>query len=267
MTGSILNGHTVETVYADAVDKARRYHDLSRRYAAAGQPLPAVYAAWAGDLCTVQAVMWERVMAAAGRPDDQFFAAATTVARALAHHAVAGSPPGGGAGDAVHAAREAVLAAFDPAARSVLADRLPALDHLHGLDPTPVPDPAVAAAAWLDGDSLADRVAQHRQAARDGMAVAAALYRQGDVEEALRQAWLADWAAFEGYLLEAAQATGDEALVTVDLRWALACEAAAGLGELPPTLAAAVAAVRDRLTAAVGPVEGARLRERFAAVA
>ena len=111
---------TPEVLYADTTSKIRAYGALSKRYAEAGDAHGAVHAAWAADVHTVQAVMWERVMIASPQPDEQFNAIADTVAKALASYA-AHPTVTITARDAVEQARLGMAGAFDPVAQRVLA--------------------------------------------------------------------------------------------------------------------------------------------------
>ena len=261
-----MTKHTPEAMWGDANAKARAYADLSRRWAAEGNALGAVHAAWASDIANVQAVMWERVMVASPNPDEQFFAIASTVARALSKYTTSAGEAGS-AETCVSAARRGLASAFDPAALSLLAERFTTLDHLVNL-PHPVGSDVVACSRARVGDT--DPVtlsARRKQDAADCMTVAVAMHREGRDDDAMNQAWTSDWAAFEAYLLDAAIAVEDEALVTVDMRWALACGLIQAVPALPSAFEDAVAVIRERLLAAAGPVEGERLRQYFAPAA
>lgn len=262
---SITRDNTPEAMWGDAATKARVYADLSRRYASDGNAFAAVHAAWASDIANVQAVMWERIMVASPAPDEQFFAIARTVAKALAGYAHSAQPVGS-AQTCVEGARAGLAAAFDPTAGRLLAERFMALDHLAHL-PSPQAADVIASAHARVGDGDAMMLsAQRKQVAADSMAVAMGMYREGRDDDAMNQAWQSDWAAFEAYLLDAAVMIEDRALVTVDLRWALACDAIQQVPALPSAFVEAVNVIRDRLVAAAGPIEGARLREYFAPV-
>jgi len=95
------------------------------------------------------------------------------------------------------------------------------------------------------------------------MAVAREMRSAGRTEDAMRQAYLADMASFEAYLIEAAGVVGDPWLVTVDLRWGAVTEAIAALPGLPADVVEAAGVIREQVTAVLGPVEAARLRARF----
>lgn len=261
-----MTQHTPESMWGDANTKARAYADLSRRWAAEGNILGAVHAAWASDIANVQAVMWERVMVASPNPDEQFFAIASTVAKALSKYTMTAGEAGS-AESCVSAARRGLASAFDQSALALLAERFTPLDHLVNL-PHPVSGDVTACSRARVGDTdAASLSAQRKQDAADCMTVAVAMHREGRDDDAMNQAWTSDWAAFEAYLLDAAVAVDDEALVTVDMRWALACDLIQAVPALPSAFGEAVGVIRDRLLAAAGPVEGERLREYFAPAA
>ncbi|MBA2389409.1 MAG: hypothetical protein H0V67_04045 [Geodermatophilaceae bacterium] len=141
--------------------------------------------------------------------------------------------------------------------------RFCSLDHLEGLEPPDDLAGARSAAARLCGSSAGELSMARQQSARDCMTVATAMHHGGRGAEALRMLWQSDWAAFEAYLLDAALAVGDEFLVTVELRWALACQGATQLAELPSCPVAAARTIRSMLMNAVDPAEGVRLEQRF----
>jgi len=252
-----------ETHYGDVTAKVRAFEALSHRFAAAGRVFEAVHAAWAADVFAVQAVMWERVMVASPQPDEAFLDLAGAVSQALG--VFAGQPVvGGEARDVVLAARKALGSAFDERALSMLAYRYIDLDHLAGLA---MPDAAAGArlAAARLGDSPVAEIAEDRRAASGEQAVLAlTAAADGRHAEAVEHVWRADWACLEAYLLDCALMVGDQALVTVELRWALVRQEFASLAVLPGVLGEAAQQVRERMIAVLGPVEGERLRERFA---
>lgn len=257
-----MHEFTPEVLYADTVAKKQAYGDLSVRYAAMGDAYAAVHAAFAADVQTVQAVMWERVMVASPNPDEQFLSIAHTVASAMATYA---STPvmAGTAREAVEQARAGMGAAFDPAALAAINPQFLALDHLDLL-PYPDPNSGLAVAHTRTKGLAPDEVARkRRRAARDCMTMAVALEREGRLDEAMRQAWASDWAAFESYLLDAAFTAGDATLITVEMRWALASDAISRIPALPSDFVAAVTAIRARMLQSLGTIEGHRLAERF----
>lgn len=246
----------------DRLARSMAYAELSRRYAAEGNAFAAVHAAWAADLCAAKAVLWERAVASSAHPEEQFSAAAQSVSGALAAPAPEERRPRDAAG-AVRAVRRALGAALDRKVQHRVTAAFGALDHLEGLA---LPDDQAGgrtAAARLQGSSVHELSLLRRRGARDCMAVAQAMHDGGRDAEALRMLWQSDWAAFEAYLLDAAMAVGDEFLVTVELRWELARQAATGLSGLSPDLVAAADSIRAMLASAVDPAEVDRLEEHY----
>jgi hypothetical protein len=254
-----------EFLHSDTVHKSLEYYELSKSYAAKGDVYAAVHAAWMADMCTVQAVMWERILIASPKPDEQFFAIATSVSRALSLHALTGTAQPD-AVSTIQSARRGLSQAFDEVAMRLLSTRLTPLDHLVGL---PQPDGAGANAVLarrLSGSTVDGLIEQRNQSAADSMDVAAGMHRKGRHAEAITHAYQSDMAVYEAYLLEAARAIGDEFLMTVDLRWELAYMQITSLPSLPSGFLEATTLIREKLKGTVSPTEADTLDERFLAV-
>lgn len=251
-----------EVLYADTTAKQRAYTDLSKRCAAAGDAYRAVHAAWAADVNTVQAVMWERVMVASPIPEAQFDAIADTIASALANHSTMPAAATD-ARAAVTSARDGLAAAFDAPAQRVIAAKYAPLDHLDGLPHPTADDGLRVLQTRTHGDPVETVIARKRHTAQACMVAAQQLRSEGQIDEAMQQAWQADWATFEAYLMEVALQVGDTNLVTVDMRWALAADLFAAIPSLPSDFVVAVGMVRDRLKQSLGSIEGERLAEQF----
>jgi hypothetical protein len=254
--------NTPEVLYADTTRRIAGYRSLARRHASEGNAFGAVTATWAADVNTVQAVMWERVMIASPTPDQQFFDIATTVARALALHALH-PPVAATATEVVLAARAGLSTAFDASVLALMERRLSPLDHLDGLPAPTVAEIAGVTRQRLGDETLEQAIAGRTEEARHCMAAALQLLRDERVDDALPLAWQADWATLEAYLLEAAAAVGDEALISVDLRWAFAVDSTDTIDSLSPDFHQAVTTIRARLVESLGTIEGDRLRRRF----
>lgn len=255
-----------ELLHSDTMHKSREYYELSRLYATKGDTYAAVHAAWMADMCAVQAVMWERILIASPKPDEQFFAIATSVSRALSLHALTGAARPD-AVSTIQAARDGLSQAFDDVAMRLLSGRLTPLDHLIGL---PSPDRAGAEAVQarrLSGLSAEDLIGQRNVAAAESMNTANELHRDGHPGEAITHAYQSDMAIYEAYLLEAALAVGDEFLMTVDLRWELAYLQITSLPSLPWDYEEATTLIRSKLKGTVSPTEADTLDERFLAFA
>lgn len=253
---------TPEVLYQNTVTKRRGYGALSQRYAQQGNIAGAIHAAWASDVNAVQMVIWERVMIASPQPDDQFFAVATTIAQALANFAAAPTQFTT-AKEVVEHARRGLATAFDPVAQALLTEQYISLDHLAEV---PLPDESWASsllAHWLEERSVEEMIEHRLHTASDCMAAAKSMNDAGRLDDAMKQAWQADWATFAAYLLASAKAVGDTALITVDMRWLLAVDAIGKVATLPMDFAEAVTAIRDSLTDSLGSIEGVRLTEMF----
>lgn len=254
--------HPPEVLYAETMNRVARCQTLARRQAAAGDIIGAVSATWAADISTVHAVMWERVIMASPTPDRHFVDITAAVAGALT--AFAQQPPQVvTAADVVVAARGGLAAAFDDSARALISRRWSSLDHLEGLPAPTAAEVEEPARQHLDGSAPARVGAERDQEAQQCMASALALLHDGRAEEALALAWQADWSTLEAHLVDAAVAVGDTALVSVDLRWALAVAATDSINALPADFTRAVTTVRARLIESLGSIEGDRLRRRF----
>jgi hypothetical protein len=259
---SLLDLAAADELHDDATAKIGIYARSSQRYAAEGDASLAIMAAWAADVHALQALLWDRGLKASTRPDAQFFAVGSAVGRALARYADA-PPATTSARHALEAAREGLMAAFDPSVHELLAARFIDLDHLDSL-PHPCPGAGEqATAVRLAGRSVMDLVTELHLTAKDCMAIALEMRAAGRTEDALRHAYLADMASFEAYLIDAASAVGDTWLVTVDLRWGAATAAITALEALPADLVEAVGVIRERLAFVLGPVEAARLSAYF----
>lgn len=264
MTG--IRTQTPEVLYGDTAAKASAYDKLARDFAASGNSLAAIHAAWAADMHTVQEVVWERLMVASPNPEQQFFSVAHTVSKTLVEYVRTAEAVEDARAVVLHA-RSGLSAAFDMPLRKLVEAKYPNLDYLADL---PVPDAdalAANASARLDGKSIDEVIEARKQVAADCMSVAASMYQEGRLNDAIQQAYQSDLVMFESYLLESAKAVGDTSLVLVDLRWGLACAAIARIPGLPTDFMGAIEAIRRALLTAVNPVEVARLREVFIAPA
>ena len=255
-----------EFLHSDTVHKSGEYFELSQSYAAKGDAYAAVHAMWMADMCVVQAVMWERILIASPKPDEQFFAIAASVSRALSLYALTGTAHPD-AVSTLEAARDGLSQAFDKVAMRLLRARLTPLGHLAGL---PQPDRAGAEAVLarrLSGSTVDALMAQRLQSAAECMGLAVGMHREGRHSDAITHAYQSDMGVYEAYLLEAARAVGDEFLMTVDLRWELAFKQISSLPSLPMDYQEATFLIREKLKGTVSPTEADTLDERFLAVA
>lgn len=234
---------------------AAAYADQSRHHAAAGDTRLAVMAAWASDLHALQALMWERGLGSSPSPDAQLLAVAAAVARSVDAFAQDPGTPAD-ARAAVEAARAGLAKTFDASVHALLAQRLCTLDHLEGLPHPGVADDSGASRA-VDRDT--GPAPAPRPHPRDAMAVARAMRAAGREEDALRLAYVADLETVRACLRRSAADAGDPAGVTATLRWRAVTAAITALDDIPAEHDAAVAALRDAIESALGPVDAARL--------
>ena len=198
------------------------YAALSRRHADDGDLRMAQLAAWAGDVHVLEDLLWQNGLAQAPDPAAELAAVGASVAASVEE--LARTLPADAeltAREVVEAAREAMVTTFDESVHGLLADRFADLDQL---DEHPGPgsaDRTSRTSALLDGRAAADLAAELRTAAGDCATMAGLLEADGEPESAVRLSGQADAAAFEAHLLTAAIRAGDDALVTVDLRWDL----------------------------------------------
>jgi hypothetical protein len=218
------------------------YAGLSRRYADRGDVRMAQLAAWAGDVHTLEDLLWENGLGQAPDPGAQLAAVGESVAASVEDLARTLPDRPLTARAVVEAAREAMVTTFDESVHGLLSDRLGDLAYLD--DAHPAPPEAEAAGGRtvdrLDGRTPAELAAELRTAAADCATMATLLGAGGEADAAARLNRQADSAAFEAYLVLAALRAGDTSLATVDLRWDL-------VGAEPGS--------RGRFTDAVGSAE------------
>ncbi|MDF1603485.1 hypothetical protein [Nocardioides sp. YIM 152315] len=191
------------------------YAALSQAHARQGDVRRAQLAAWLADVHALEDLLMENGLDLAPDPAAELAAVGDSVAASLEAVAQDLRPEARlDAREVAEIARRALVHAFDESVHDLLAARLPSLDHLSGLGarvvPTPpprTPDP--------------DRAQLLAVEAADCAAAAGALAAEGDADAAELLATRSDAAAFESYLRAAAATAGDEALATVELRWAL----------------------------------------------
>lgn len=219
----------VQDVASEAPSTAERLAVLSHDHAAAGDNRMARLAAWACDVHLLETLLWENGLDEAPDPDAQLAAVGEAVAAAIMDR-VPAVTDGLTSRDVVELARDALLATFDESVHALVEERFAPLDHLHhssehgsghGSDHG-AEHAEPTALDRLEGRTHEHLVAELRATAADCMVVADLMAAEGSPAGAVRLARQADVAGFEAYLTTAASRAGDDRLVTVDLRWALA---------------------------------------------
>lgn len=223
---------------------ARELGDLSRRYAEAGDPRMAQLAGWAADVHVLEELLWSNGLGQAPDPAAELAAIGASVAASIEAAAATLGDTGPTGREVVEIARQALVATFDPSVHQLLTDRFDDLAHLDRGPGAGAIDADARTAARLAGLDPAELVAELRIAAADCRAMAQMLVGGDDHEAGRRLARQSEAAAFEAHLVTSAIRGGDDALVTVDLRWDLV----AGEDPTPERLAAVVgSAERDTL--------------------
>lgn len=225
------------------------YAELSRRYAAAGEARLAQLAAFSADVHVLEELLWSNGLGEAPDPAAELAAIGESVAASIEAAAAALDDTGPTGRELVEVAREALVMTFDPSVHDLLTERFEDLDHLDHCRATRTVDPEDRTAARLSGLTAAELVAELRTAAGDCRAMADLLHGGDEHEAGDRLDRQSDAAAFEAHLVSSAIRAGDDALVTVDLRWDLVA------GENPTP---------ERLTAVVGSAERDALRSTIA---
>lgn len=249
-----------EILYGDIVAKASLWADLSKKYALQGDGLAAARAAWASDVCTIQAVSWDAVALADPHPEQMYFLIGSTVTQALSLYADAPGNPTD-LYDAVRLARRGVAAAFERDILRRLKQLLFPLDHLAGLTVPTADQIRVSTTRYLGGQTAQDVIAQKRATAATHGGRARAAHHQGHAQEALNEMYASDMAAYHAYLIDASSVVGDTDMALAQLRWQAGCDRIAGMRSLPTDYVDAVSTIRAHLTWVVGPAEGDRLDE------
>jgi hypothetical protein len=254
-----------EEFYSRCMSNALLLEGTAHRYAVREDAVRAVSAAWGADVFSTQAVIWERILVASRAPQRRFFEVAaqliaglSLVPALLAETATAY--------DVVRAARNGLLRACEPDLRRSLEAAWSDIEYLDVL-PAPTQEAVDRSAVErLEGMSSARYVVLKRGEAQETMGAAQAKRIRGETGAAVDQAYASDVLALEAYLVESAVAAGDNALVTVTIRWELATHSVARLSGLPDDFVAAVTCIRDALWSGLGDADGDRLIASLIAV-
>ena len=256
---------TAEEFYGRCLGNLALLDGAARRFAAAGDTVNALAAAWGADTYGLQAVVWERILVASSYPQRQYF----RVAEALMSGLAATLAEGGSdqtAADVLGRTRAGMLNACDPGLRHDVEAAWRDSGYLSDLQ-APSPDDL---RRFVDdrtgGLSLDAFVEKRRTEAASALGEAQTLRVKGDSVGAIQAAYDADLLALEAYLVESADAVGDEHLLTVTIRWELATNAVSTLPGLPEGFVAAVNRIRDALATGLGDADGQRLRAALPAV-
>ena len=249
-----------EIMHSDNLAKVDLWGDLSVAFAAEGQIVHALHAAWACDVSAVQAVVWERIAMASPRPEQEFAAAGSKITKALSLYA---QDPAGAytAADVVENARNGMFLAFDDVVERLVRSQFRPLTHLERVPVPTVEQIHAAAQERLQGNPVGTAIAVARGKSKQAAEVAREAFYTADNAEAIRSMYRSDLYAFDAYIMDASAVVGDFHMGLAGLRWRAAADGITALRGLPAQPKQAITRVRSVLTRILGPVEG----EKFAA--
>jgi hypothetical protein len=240
-----------------------RYAAASRAHAARGDGRLAVLAMWAADVELLHQLLWENGLGDAPDPPAQLAAVGEALLGSLTESSTQSSAdPGATPREVLERSRRAMVATFDTSVHAMLEEQLLPADHLDVV-PSSTERAGGPALERLEARTPEMLVAELQVTAADCMAVAEVLLLEGDTTGALRQAWQADLASFEAFLVAAAIRAGDDSLATVDLRWDLAVSLRLAPEPVTGAFAATVEGWREALVGVVAGAEVEALRTGF----
>lgn len=249
---------TAEEFYGRCLANAQVLDSAARRRVSEGDLVGAFADAWGADVNMVQAVMWERIIAAASAPQRQFFRVADAIVSGL-RSALGEADRPATLGDCITQARERMALSFDDELAREMGRRWPDIAYLQAL--SAVDDDATAAFVHdrLLGLSPNEFVHRRRAEAAAVMLEAQTHRVRGETSEAIQAAYQSDFAGLDAYLVDSAVAVGDDSLLTVTIRWDLAAHAVNELPGLPDDFTRAIAVIRGAIAAGIGEADGRRL--------
>lgn len=251
---------TAEEFYSRCLANAQALESAARQRAAEGDAVGALADAWGADVNMLQAVMWERIIAAARAPQRQFFQVAEAIVSGLRSPLEA--PDGATTlGRSIAHARERMATAFDDELAREMARRWPDITYLEAVPSVTADDVAAAVSARLLGLSAEEFVSRRRSDAAAAMLEAQTHRVRGETSEAIQCAYQGDFTALEAYLVDSAVAAGDHDLLTVTVRWDLAVQAVSDVPGLPDDFSQAISLIRTAIVSGIGEADGRRLIE------
>lgn len=251
---------TAEEFYSRCLANAQTLESAARRRVSEGDAAGALADAWGADVSMLQAVMWERIIAAARAPQRQFFQVAEAVISGL-RSPLAEPDTATTLGRSLAHARERMATAFDDGLALEMARRWPDITYLEALPALSSDDVAAAVSERLQGLAPAAFVSLRRSEAAAIMLEAQTHRVRGEISDAIQSAYKGDFTALEAYLVDSAVASGDRDLMTVVIRWDLAVQAVSEIPGLPDDFSAAVGLIRTAIVSGLGEADGRRLIE------
>lgn len=255
-----ITSGTAEEFYSRCLANAQVLESAARQRAMEGDAVGALADAWGADVNMLQAVMWERIIAAARAPQRQFFQVAEAIVSGL-RSPLDEPDQSTTLGRSIAQARERMAAAFDDELAREMARRWPDITYLEAVPSVSAEDVAAAVSSRLLGLTPAEFVNRRRREAAAAMLEAQTHRVRGEISEAIQSAYQGDFTALEAYLVDSAVATGDRDLLTVTIRWDLAVQAVSDVPGLPDDFSQAVSVIRSAIVAGIGEPDGRRLIE------
>jgi hypothetical protein len=252
-----VDSGTAEEFYSSLVAAAEVLSQASVGQASQGRSIDALALGWGADVSLVQALVWERIMVASSAPRRRYFRVAGSVTEAMRSPTVV-LVDGGSCEAVLVAARHAMFNAFDSVLTRELVEALPDLAYLEALEAPTREALGEHVYRRLAGLPVDDFVRQRRGAADRTLLEAQAHRMRGDVAQSIQRAYASTFQSLEAYLVETAQAVGDEALFTVTTRWTLATQAMTATPGLPSQFDEALFAIRSTIAQALGSADGTR---------
>jgi hypothetical protein len=249
---------TAEEFYGRCLANAQTLGTAAQRRASERDSLGALADAWGADVYMLQAMMWERIIAAASSPQRQFFRVAEAIVTGLRSPLGEGDRPAT-LGMCIAKARERMAVSFDDELALEMVRRWPDITYLDSVPAVGDEEVAASVQARLLGLSAREFVSRRRTEAAAAMLEAQTHRVRGETSAAIQSAYQGDFTALDAYLVESAVAAGDNALLTVTIRWDLAVQAVQELPGLPDDFSAAIAVIRSAIAVGIGEADGRRL--------
>jgi hypothetical protein len=248
---------SADAVYDQTLHRARVFERASRRQAAVGEALSALIFAWGADVSLMQTSLFERVVRGRKASLRQYFAEAQTLLAAL-DPSVPDTVGTESVADMQLRVREQLFRALPRDLAMDVTARLPDITYLASL---PAPNREAmrhGARVRLQGISSKQFCIRRRHEADELMLKAMNANANDDAKSATELSYQSDVLSLEAYLVQSAEAAGDHALWTVELRWELGTCAMSELTGLPDDFQSAVATVRNALALGLGEPDGTR---------
>lgn len=230
-------------------------HEVVTTKGNAGDYVGAFACAIGSDIAYLQGVMWDSLEMSSGDSLRKYFQLGELVIQAVqipSTHALESIS------EAVNFMRTQVEPVFTASDIHSWRESMSDSDDFINL-PCPAKEEINAATtARLHGLSPSEYVRKQNQAASEISVQAFTAVNASHTDEAIRLMYASDFTALDAYLVESADAAGDQQLFTVHIRWELAVRSAAMIKELPQSFSQALATTRSGMTALMSDNDAAR---------